>query len=475
MSQTPEHLSPNPLPAPLQELRSLIRDRKITKDLIESAQFRDLWAQVKRLMDHGSPDIFWLTVSSLGRMASISKPAEREVEPLLKASLSEHLPPFTRPADGDDRYYLAKSVEYVSRAELVDIAFKELAAEETAETARRVWAGIASASSPTVSSFLQRLNQETDTVVSVSKLSPDALCRKLRRIIASIEDFIAASDTDSGDELGKQLRALFIGQLPPSGPEDRALRDVAAQDFLSALQKIVRLNFSARNDPQCYASIMEMRGWWKPASPSQDFEKLARSIARLGMESLVVFAKQGVRNKPLRDGLVDAVGERFVSLMAEQFVERSPSLDAITAYWIVHGSEPQEQRSERALDALSEAKLDEYIARLLIAVAASDQQIALADQAIQIVRDIMPDEASIIEAFLRRTAPIKQWSLAVARARRLELFPDHTDQLRFDPALHVGGDRIVPDAVVRVLSPGVTKEGARGLKVIIVKAEVEQK
>lgn len=465
--------TPSDLPEALAELRALIQSRKLTKEQFETSEFQALWQSVGSYLHDDDPSVVWTTISTLGRMAAISKPAERLVEPLLGKRLETALPAFVRLTDGEDRYYLARSLQGGHRSEIIDIAYRELAEEETAETARRVWASIAGSGSASLTAFLQRLNNEIETVARENDLRPDALCRRMRRIVAAIDDFVATVDVDAGDELGKQLKVLFVGHLPKSGPDDRILREEACQDFLAAIQKIVRLNFSARTDAESYKIIDAMRGWWRPASPSQDFEGAVRRIARLGVETLLMFAKQGVMNKPLRNALVTAVGARSINNMANEFAARTPSLDQSIAYWFVNGEEPKEERSVRGVEALSEAKLDEYVGRLLIALDLPELQATAVEQALNDVKDIMAAEGDLLEGALKRGALATQWARAVARTRRIALSPQRSELVRYDPAAHVGEDDLRIGSEVRVLTPGVVKEGRGGVSVILVKAEVE--
>lgn len=473
MKSNPDKPPVQSLPEPLEQLRAFMRDKKLSKSDLEADTFQELWSNVLDLLERNDPDTFWITIATLGRLAESLKPARRQVEPVLQHRLSGDLPIFARLSDGDDRYYLAKALEHINRSEIVDIAYQELAAEETAETARKVWAGLAGSNAETLSGFLQRLNSEIEAVAKDSQLSPDALCRRIRRITTVIDDYIAASDIDAGDELGRQLRVLFLGQLPKSGPEERTLREDASRDYLAALHKIVRLNFAARTDPQSYRLINEMRDWWRPASPNQDFEKAARAIARLGVATVLLFAKQGVKNKPLREAISDVADDRLVTSLAREFVARSPNLDEATAYWFVNGIERKEEKSIRAVDAISEAKLDEYIGRLLVALEVKELQTNAMAVALNDVRAILPDEAEFLEKSARRLLPVKQWANAIARARKVELYPEQLDNVRYDPTLHNGPDELVIGSEVRVLLPGALKVMINGLKSVLLKAEVE--
>lgn len=446
----------------------------VTKEQFETSEFKALWKSVGSHLHDEDPAVVWTTFATLGRMAAISKPAERLVGPLLRKRLETALPDFVRLPDGEDRYYLARSLQGCKRSEIIAISFRQLAEEETAETARRVWANIAGSEVTSLTTFLERVNQQIETISRESDLKPDALCRRMRRIVSVIDDFVAMVDVDSGDDLGKQLRVLFVGHLPKSGPDDRILRDEACQDFLAAMQKIVRLNFNARTDPESYKIIDAMRGWWRPASPSQEFESAVRHIARLGVETLLMFAKQGVMNKPLRDALVAAVGARSINSMASEFAARTPSLDESIGYWFVNGEERKEERSVSGIEALTEAKLDEYVGRLLIALDTTELDSNAVEHALNDVKDIMAAEGVLLEGALKRGTLATQWARAVARTRRIALRPQRSELVQYDPAAHVGEDDLRIGSEVRVLTPGVVKEGRGGFSMILVKAEVER-
>lgn len=466
--------TPSDLPKALAELRALIQSRKLTKEQFDASEFKALWKSVGSHLHDDDPAVVWTTLATLGRMAAISKPAERLVGPLLGKRLETALPNFVRLSDGDDRYYLARSLLGGKRSEIIDISYRELAEEETAETARRVWANIAGSEVTSLTAFLERLNHQIETVARENDLRPDAVCRRMRRIVAAIDDFVATVDLNAGDDLGKQLKVFFVGHLPKSGPDDRILRDEACQDILAAIQKIVRLNFNARTDPESYKIIDAIRGWWRPASPSQEFESAVRHIARLGVETLLMFAKQGVTNKPLRDALVAAVGARSINSMASEFAARTPSLNESIAYWFVNGEEPNEKRSVSGVETLSEAKLDEYVGRLLIALDTPELHSNAVEQALNDVKDIMAAEGDLLERALKRGALAAQWARAVARTRRIALRPQRSELVQYDPAAHVGEDALRIGSEVRVLTPGVVKQGLGGFSMILVKAEVER-
>lgn len=463
------------LPTSIAELRDLIRDRKITKELFETSGFQVLWSKIPECIFSNNPEIVWASLSILGRMAAVSKPAERLANPLIAERLSGSLPEVVRLADGDDRYYLAKSLELGNKTRITEIAFQELAIEETAETARRVWASIASASTQSLTDFLTRLNAEIGAAFRSSNLSSDMACRRLRRVIASISDFLATADCDAGEDLGKQLRILYLGHLPKSGPEDRVLRDDAAGDLVVSLKRIIRLNFAARTDPESYKIMGGMRAWWHPASPPEYFESNVKQIARLGVQSLLSFAKQGVMNKPLREALVAASSKQVIQSLTHEFSSNSQAILPDVAYWFINGVDPKGTRSVPAVEAMSDAKLDEYIARLLISLDSPEIQEGVIEQALKDVGDIMPAEGVVFSEAIKRISQIGQWARAIARSRRIELAPRRAMTVAFDPNVHVGTDDLIVESMVYVQAAGAIKKTQGDISVVLIKAEVEQR
>lgn len=462
------------LPASIEAIRQLIRDRKITKELFETAEFQSVWEKIPRCLESRTPEVVWASLSTLGHFAAVSKPAERLAQPLIEGRLASELPVMIRPTDGDERYYLAKSMEYGADPKIGELAFRELAEEETAETARRVWAGIAGQNVSSLSEFLSRLNREIKAVRREHDLSADAVCRRLRRINDAVDDFLASADCDAGEEVGEHLRNFYCGHVPRSGPEDRELRDDTSGEFLASLKKIVRLNFSARMDPETYKVVAGIGKWWGAASPSESFETSARQIVRLGTQSLLTYAKQGVKNKPLRQALVEALSEKAVEGLAREFAANSNIGDANVAYWFAHGAEPMETRPIRAVSAISEAKLDEYVARLLIALEQIDSRKSILEQALSDVSDILPVEGETISSAFQRVTQVAQWARAVARSRQIEISPSRSEIVSFDPSAHDGPANTKVGAEIRVLTPGAIKNVQGDVKVVLVKAGVEQ-
>lgn len=461
-------------PEAVMELRQLVQERRLTKETFNTDSFQALWERVRDCLNSVHAYEFWVTVSALGRAASVSKPAENLVNAVLAKRFEKPLPEFVNLPDGEDRFYLAKSLEQAKRDETSAIAFSQLASEETAEKARRVWLRLASSSVPSLAIFLAKLNQEIERTTELQNLSADSICRRLRRINSVIDDFLATSELEAGETFGKEVRWFYLLNLPASGPETKQLRDDCAKEFMISLSKLVRLNFAASTEPLVFEVIYGLRDWWRPASPSIEFETQAHHIAKLGVRTLHAFAKQGVKNKPLREALVSACGEPTLRRLTQAIAESDLSLEEGVSHWFIHGVEAKEIKSVRSVDALSLAKLDEYIARLLISVTSSDFDQDTMEQAIDQVKDIMPDEAEVFASSSSRIGQIKQWANAIARSRRISLTPERAAIVAYDPSVHSGSNKINIGSKVLVRTSGAAKQIEGRPSVILVKAEVDR-
>lgn len=460
-------------PAPLQSLQEMIRDRKITKEVISEPSFLHNLEAVSELLWTDDERLFWSVVATLGRTASFHKAAHNLILPILEDRLSKETPAFIKLPESTDRFYVASVCDAMEPGSFSSIAFREIASEETGEKAREVWVRVALKASKSLSGFLAELNDQIASLVSSGLADANTICRRIRRITVTICETVAMSELSAGDGLGIELRRLFVGHLPKSGPDEKELRDQAATEFSESLGTIIRLNFSVRLDPASYNTIGRMRSWWGVAAPPEGFEKNAEKICRYGLEALLVDAKQGIRNTELRQGLSHAVGKKAIERLASEIADRHQSLASDVAFWFVHGvNRPEKTRSSSA-QSFSDASADEHIARLLVSIESAERRSRTVSSAIEDIRDIFPEEAKLLTEAHKSTQAIMQWARATAHARRISLYPNFNDIVEFDPLEHDTHLPIVRGAQVRVTVPGAIRKVPGGVSVLILKGQVE--
>lgn len=460
-------------PPPLLELQGRIRDRKITKEDISDPSFVENLEKVSDLLWSDDEALFWLVVATLGRTASFHKAAQNLILPILEERLSKDTPAFIRLPDSMDRYYVATVCDVMEIGRFSNLAFQEIASEETGEKAREVWVRIALKSSLSLSSFLRELNGQIRNFVALSLGDANAICRRVRRITVVIFNILATSELDAGDCLGEELQRFFVGHLPRSGPDDKELRDQAAIEFSEALGTIIRLNFSARLDPSSYVGIGRMRSWWGVAAPPEEFEKCAVKICRYGLEAILVDARQGIKNIGLRNSILQVIGKKKLKVLASEVSTKYKSISSDIEFWILHGFDRNEREKSDEGQKISEASADDNIARLLISIEFLERKSQTASSVLEDIKDIFPEEAKVLSDAHRSTQSILQWARAAARARRISLNPNFNDIVDYDPLEHDTHLSLVRGAKGRVVVPGVVRMMPGGVSSVIIKAQVE--
>ena len=460
------------MPEGLKRLGTMIQARRLTKEFFKTEEFQRTWDDVQACMSSDCGKVVWTALSLAGRASSISKPAEAIFLPVLKRRLSEALPAWHALENGEDRYYLAKALQSAPNSQIVDTAFTELAREEVAEKARRIWADLAFDHSSSREEFLTRLNECIAHVNQKQDMTTDSLIRRLRRISNVIAEDLAIAEKPTGSDFGNALREFYAGRATTNGPEDRELREESAAEFVRSLARIVRLNFRAASDPVVYGILAALRRWWQPSSPPERFEALSKTVAHSGIEALHIFARWRVRNKHLREAIVNACGRNVVYQLSKAAADADVSLPEDISHWFVHGREQTGQRTTAAIEALSDRRLDEHIGRLLIATSSPDSNYrtlrAVADQ----VSILMPEEANTLSRTANCLSQIMAWSKAIARSRDMQLTGTRSEIVAYDPTIHDANEDCVVGSKVVVAAPGVIRKIPDRPLLLILKIEV---
>lgn len=435
-SSSPDAQSPGPEPASVRHVRELVQERRLTKEFATTGEFRSAVDGLRRTLQVSDASDMWLCLSVAGRAASVSKPMEREFSPLVADRIASGLPSFVPLHDGEDRWYLAKALQSNPTPEVSAIAFDEIAREDVGEKARSVWIDIGFAASGSREQFLSRVNEGLETAFGGARSRSDVLARRIRRIVSAVRRGLMLADLPDGPGYSGELRRLFTGHIDVEGPEDKSLREEVGAELVSSLYDIVRLSVSASADPKSYEIVTDVRGWWTPASPPREIEQAARRIAASGVDTLMVFARQGHRNAALRASLVKAAGARTIGALANKATEGDPSLPEDLSAWLVTGEASKARQSSEVLDALSSAQVEEDISRLLVHVSSPDMDPAEISRLGGEIEDLMPEAARSVSRIAGRSKQVWQIVRAMARRRRLSLFLDFGQVVEFDPAQH---------------------------------------
>lgn len=438
-------------------LRKVMQDRRLTKEFLETEEFSRIHADLRETALNGNPMEVWSSLSIAGRAASVSKPMEKVFFPIVDQRVDAGLPFFAALQDGEDRWYLAKALQRNPSPEVVEIAFSEIVRDDFGEKARRVWVEVALAAVETRDEFLKRINGNVDLLFGSERDQSDTLARRIRRINSAISERVVTSDLPAGSEFSRQLRILYTSHLSEQGPEDRRLRNEAALELIASLTDFVRLSFAAASDPNSYLIAQDLRNWWQPASPPQEFEAVSRRLVRHGAEALHVFARQGLRNDVLRKSLVAIGGSSLLERMAREIVDRDSSLPEDLSAWFCTGEEPAKRHSSAAVEALSGERLDRDVSRLFVYVSSSEFDGAAIERIADDVSELMPDEGKLISDISGRAKQVSQVVQSLAKRLHISLFLDTGEVVQFDPAQHDAVNEGPIGANVLVVRPGTRK------------------
>ena len=454
-------------------LRKIIQDRRLTKEFVETDEFGRILAELRETIMKGSPGDVWSSLSIAGRAASVSKPMENVFFPVVDQRIEVGLPRFGALQDGEDRWYLAKALQRNPSPEVVEIAFSEIVRDDLGEKARRVWVEVALGAVEARDEFLTRINRNVDQLFGSSRDRSDTLARRIRRINSAISEKLITSDLPAGSDFSHQLRILYSGHLSEEGPEDRRLREDAALELMSSLTDVVRLSFAAASDPSSYFIAQDLRSWWRPASPPQEFEAISRRLVRHGAEALHVFARQGLRNDALRKSLVGIGGSSLLGRVAREIIDRDSSLPEDLSAWFCTGEEPPKRHSIAAVEALSGERLDKDVSLLLIYVSSSEFDGASIERIADDVSELMPDEGKLISEISGQAKQVSQVVQSLAKRLHVSLFLDTGEIVQFDPAQHDAINEGPIGANVLVVRPGTRKTEPNRSPRILLKPKVK--
>lgn len=444
-------------PSVVSALRKIIQDRRLTKELLETEEFKSIASDLRDTLLNGPASDVWICLSISGRAASVSKPMEKVFFPIVDERLETELPKFEPLQDGEDRWYLAKALQRSPTQEIAQIAFSEIARDEVGEKARRVWVDVGLSYVETREGFLAQINRSIDLHFGSSRDRNDSLVRRIRRINSAINEKLPSIDLPSGPEFGRHLRLLFTGHVSDEGPEDRRLRDEVAIELMNTVADVVRLSFAAASDPNSYSIAQDLRGWWSPATPTKEFESACRRLIRHGAEALHVFARQGLRNETLRSSLVAIGGKDLFGRIARDIVNRDSSLPEELSTWLCTGDGPAKRQVSTAVEALSVERMETDVSRLLVYISSVEFDGAEIKRISDDVSDLMPDEGNSIAKIADKTKQVSQVVRLMSKRLNISLFLDVGEVVQFDPAQHDAVDEGPIGGRVVTVKPGTRK------------------
>ncbi|WP_066016947.1 hypothetical protein [Endozoicomonas atrinae] len=468
-----------------QILTDMIRERS-DKPLDKNALQSIIHGLLQDLQkDLGSTDQL-VTLSSLAKVANVTK----SVSPIIGKMLQKLEVPLVGSLstlnDADQRYYVAKSLEWFEPDEFLPFAAYEAVREDTGERVRAELVSVIFSYSNSLKEAFGTLYQGCQTFIEEAQmdgssklLSESSLSTRFRRLFACVDDTLKQSSLPAGDTAGVTL-ARFIGKafshLPVSQTTERW---PAADAAITLLQTYLRSHFSVVVEATSYAALTQIKGWFR----AEDWlsycgeSNAARLLSNDIEEALILLARFGRADKDMMDCFIQIQGNRDKArLSLNCVIEQHPDIPSDLHEWLANTGVVKVQNTK--IDDLQhrsiEQQTDNLSADLLLQAGLLSPRLKVfSDDAFPTLQMFNPGAAGQVKYLLNANKEILMTLRQLVTTRNLRAKGQINDVLEYQAAEHeVAGGHKPGTRKVRVLRPAVERKD--GQKTAIVrKALVE--
>jgi hypothetical protein len=461
----------------LQAAIALIKEKQLHRALSEEPFARGLQRLVDTVRDPDRSHDRLIALAALSRLGAVAKSLQPTLERELGVALASALPPLEAIEDPDDRYYGARLWRYARASWMTQFLADAAAAEDSGENARlEALTGLIHLTG-TLALALEHLREPVRKLRFETQKPGDSLGRRLRKVLQQLSKGAQELKADPGTQPGTTFAALLGDAFKPTTPlpESNEVRTALADEAAALVDGIVRARFSLATEPDTYAALEVVRGWFRPNEWNSYAEESAasRQVAWDIREGLSIIVRAGITDSNLFRCLVVAAGseDRARQLAAGL----STSLSGLTEdvqRWLTGKNV---RRHSSLANESQELAADEILGELLLDLR------SLSAQAGPLQEDLLPEIQVIAPRLANPLA--RALGTAVSAAGKMELLAARRalrcrgevgSVVEYSPLEHemVGGFR--PGArYVRLLSPIVESIARPDLPRVIRKALVE--
>lgn len=401
-------------------------------------------------------------------------PIATAVKPIITEALNQSPPHTGSWGNADDRYYLAKAVSNVRSEWSGRYAARELALAGTSEVrSKEVWADLALANCATIAEAITEIADGLNSADGPAAEDPLTPFRRLTRACAALEAPLRSSELPAGQGLGTAFRSMFSLSIGSVTTEFIKVREATALAAMDLVITVLRLRVETLFERDMYRAVSTPLNWWKPAAPPSSVDERANRAASLGVDALMVVARQGHQDVELRRAISAALGSKRIDEIAAKRANADHSLSPELSHWLSTGRELQTAAKNETLSEFLEEELDLTIAALAIErkrfeVTPSDIR-QIGDE----IEAFEPVQGSVIKNVGSHLALLGQSIDAIIRKRGITVSPDRDEVVKYDPRSHESPGPMATSTEARVVVPGAIKTSAGRPPVILVKAIVK--
>ena len=299
-----------------------------------------------------------------------------------------------------------------------------------------------------------------------SKLESDQLLKRMTDIALALNENLRnnRSSLAVSNHTGVHIRRLFK-ILSPNQKDmtNSKLAQNAAHSLSNLLDEFLSINLTMIMDPDSYALLDVLSGWWNAISNPVKMEQHLSPIRQKIVTAITFRARMGQRSEDLvvclrRTFRKPSDAKGVLTMIADQETPLSPEVDD----WL-RGIKRKEPRSSGVLKrALQGIESQETLSSIVVLYLDSVQTMGVINE---LDHDACKNHISRLNTGIS----------ALARQRNLEVSGHPGDVVEYNPAAHEMTDERVPVGhEVRIVKPMVLRRRLGGGRDVIVKAVVDE-
>lgn len=459
-------------------LKAIITLRK-QHAAVEEASFSEGLEQILAVSkDSGSAEFDrLLALTILSRIKSTVKRLSKMIDDHFSIILHTVLPSPELLPEADDRAYIGRACALAEPSWAIEYCAQAVVLEKSGEQARDAFLASLFHHTKDLSTAIAALRAALVLFVPETEDPGNSMALRVKRILASLQNGITATDLEPGESPGTSL-AGFVRQAFDQVPKSKNLGSMleCGDEVASVINALIQLRFSLATEADTYRTLKMVKAqmlaheWEKHATQSLAIGRIVRDIT----EAILILARQGITDAALSDGLIVAAGSPKRAKRVMKNLANSAGLSHQVREYLATGMVAQKVVVKDEIGETRQIDEDTLFADIFVSVSRfktmeSVQRNVLLPE----IEMFDPRSAEEIGKLLNMGGNIADAIGALARRKGLSLRGEPGDVLDYQPQEHEVVGAIAGMRRVKIIRPAVAQSRNDGVQFIIRKGLVE--
>lgn len=428
--------------------------------------------------DSGSADLDkLLAITILSRIKSTVKRLSTMIDDHFSAILCTALPSPELLPEADDRAYIGRACVLADPSWAINYCAKAVVLEKSGEQARDAFLASLFHHTKDLSTAIAALRPALVLFVPETEDPGNSMALRVKRILASLQNGITASDLEPGESPGTSL-AGFVRQAFEQVPKSKNLESLleCGDGVAGVINALIQLRFSLATEADTYRTLKMVKAqmlsheWEKHATQSVAIGRVVRDIT----EAILILARQGITDAALGDALVVATGSPKQSKLLMKKLANSAGLTHQVREYLATGMVVQKVIVKEKIGETRQIDEDTLFSDIFVSASRfktmeSVQRNVLLPE----IEMFDPRSAEEIGKLLNIGSNIADAIGALARRKGLSLRGEPGDVVDYQPQEHEVVGATAGMRKVKIIRPAVAQSRNDGVEFIIRKGFVE--